>query len=397
MPDNRKQKITIIGLGLIGGSLGMAMKAGGIGGQVEIVGHDRDMGVESVAKKRGAIDRGEHNLPRAVENAAMVIIATPIATIPEVFKQIAPYIAEGAVVTDTCSTKAQVMRWAADLLPPAVSFVGGHPMAGKEMQGIDNSEATLFQGRAYCVCPSVSATPASIRQVTGLAQLVGSEPLFMDAEEHDQYAAAISHLPLVVSTALFTLMRASPSWEDLGMMASSGFRDMTRLASGDAQMSFGIWLTNREALIHWLDRMISELGRYRELLKDAQDEALLKEFTEAQFLRDQFIAEPPRRKPAEPIEKVDRGQMFTEMFLGGLVAKNMQRIKDMPGIMEQRAKRAAMVPPEAAAGDKKPRKSFAERIEEGVRRDLEKMESGQAEADSDDKMPDDGTSVEPNP
>ena len=82
----------------------------------------------------------------------------------------------------------------------------------------------------------------------------------MDADEHDQYAAAISHLPLVVSTALFTLMRSSPSWDDLGAMASSGFRDLTRLASGDPEMSHGIWSTNREAMIHWLDRMIGRAG-----------------------------------------------------------------------------------------------------------------------------------------
>ena len=244
-------------------------------------------------------------------------------------------------------------------------------MAGKETAGIDASDPTLFKGRAYCVCPSVSATPAAIKQITGLAQLVGAEPLFMDAEEHDQYAAAISHLPLVVSTALFTLMRSSPSWDDLGAMASSGFRDVTRLASGDPEMSMGIWMTNREAMIHWLERMIAELGRFRELLKDAQDEALLKAFSEARYQREQFLAEPPRRRMMDDGPKLDKNRLFMEMFLGGKLAENLERMKDLPKIIDQQAKGSSPAPAEGRAEKRK--RSFAEKIEEGVRRDLEKL------------------------
>ncbi|HVP04242.1 MAG TPA: prephenate dehydrogenase/arogenate dehydrogenase family protein [Dehalococcoidia bacterium] len=371
MADNTKQKITIIGLGLIGGSIGLALKAGGIGNQVEIVGHDKTIEAEHLAKKRGAIDRGEHNLPRAVEGAALIIVAVPIPAVAEVFQQIAPHLTAGAVVTDTASTKAQVMRWAEAALPESVSFVGGHPMGGKEISGIEAADAELFRGRAYCICPSVNAAPEAIKQITGLAQLIGAEPLFMEAEEHDQYAAAISHLPLVVSTALFTLMRSSPSWEDLGSMASSGFRDVTRLASGEPEMSLGIWLTNREALIHWLERMIAELGRFREMLKDAQDEALLKTFTEARLQRDQFIAEPPRRRMPADVPKVEKGQVFAQMILGGKMAENLRRMKEMPQALEQQSKQAA-----ASPGDRGRKKTFAEKIEEGVRRDLEKMERG---------------------
>lgn len=360
-----KQKITIIGLGLIGGSLGLALNAAGIGEGVEVVGHDREAMSEHEAKRRGAIDRAEHNLPRAVEGAALVIVAVPISVMPEVFGQIAPYLSPGAVVTDTASTKAEVMRWAEKTLPDSVSFVGGHPMAGKETSGIGAAEAGLFRGRAYCICPAVNASPESIKQITGLAQLIGADPLFMDPAEHDQYAAAISHLPLVVSTALFTLMRSSPSWEDLGTMASSGFRDLTRLASGDPDMSMGIWLTNREALIHWLERMIAELGRFRQMLQDAQDEALLKTFSDARIEREVFMASPPRRRMAPEGPSVEKGQVFAQMFLGGKLAENLQRMKDLPQMMERRSQET---------NASKRRKSFAEKIEEGVRRDMEKAE-----------------------
>lgn len=376
----QKHKITIIGLGLIGGSLGMALKAANLGDSIEIVGHDRDSGAENIARKRGAIDRAEHNLPRAVEGAAIIIVATPITEVAEVFKQIAPHLTPGTVVTDTASTKTQVMRWAQTDLPDDVMFIGGHPMAGKETSGIEASDPTLFQGRAYCVCPSLSASPAAIKQITTLAELVGAVPLFMDAEEHDQYAAAISHLPLVVSTALFSLVRSSPSWDDLGAMASSGFSDVTRLASGDPNMTMGIWMTNREAMIHWLERMIAELDRYRQMLNDAQDDALLRLFTQASFERDQFIAEPPARRPTNDGPKVDRQRMFMDMIIGGKLAENLERMKQLPKIIDQQSKG------DGSAAQEKRRKSLAEKIEEGVRRDLEKL--AQREASETDKKPD---------
>jgi prephenate dehydrogenase len=375
--SDQKHTITIIGLGLIGGSLGMALKAA-LGDRIHIVGHDRETGAENIARKRGAIDHAEHNLPRAVEGAALVVVATPITAVDEVFKQIAPHLTPGAVVTDTASTKAEVMRWARAELPETVTFIGGHPMAGKESSGIEASDPGLFKGRPYCVCPSLTASPQAIKQITTLAELVGAQPLFMEPDEHDQYAAAISHLPLVVSTALFTLMRSSPSWDDLGAMASSGFTDLTRLASGDPEMSMGIWMTNREAIIHWLERMIAELGRYREMLKDAQDEALLKAFAEARFERETFLREPPRRRMApEDSSAIDKNRMFLEMFLGGKLAENLQRMKELPKIIDQQAKGA----PASDGGAEKRRKSFAEKLEEGVRRDLEKLEQREAEKD----------------
>jgi prephenate dehydrogenase len=376
-----KTKITIVGLGLIGGSLGLALKAGLP--DVEIVGHDREAEVEITAQKRGAISHREHNLPRAIEGASIVIVATPITTMAEVFKQIAPHLLAGALVTDTGSTKAEVMRWAAELLPAHVSFVGGHPMAGKETQGIENAEATLFQGRGYCICPSLSASPSAIQQVAGIAQLVGSEPLFMDAAEHDQYAAAVSHLPLIVSTAMFTLLRSSPSWEDLGVMASSGFRDITRLASTDPDMSHGIWRTNREAVIHWLERMIGELSRYRDMLMDAEDEALLQAFVEARLEREHFLREPPRRLPLDTRPALDGRRALMDMMIGGMMADKLRKAAEMP---ELGGKAPA---PDKSKGERAPKKqrpSLAARIEEGVRRDLEKME---AQKDAGDERPPD--------
>jgi len=375
MPSsNANKRITIIGTGLIGGSLGMALKAAGLPG-LEIVGHDRSHGVAGQAEKAGAIDRVEHNMPRAVSGAGMVVIAVPILSVREVMQEIAASLKEGAVVTDTTSTKAYVMGWAKETLPEHVNFVGGHPMAGKENAGIENAEAGLFQGKAYCVCPAVDASDAAVKSVLGLARLAGSDPIFMDAEEHDIYAAAVSHLPLVISTALFSMLRSSPAWTDLGMMASSGFRDVTRLASGDPAMSHGIWVTNREAVIHWLERMTDELGRFRDMLKDAQDEALLETFFKAQADREVFLREPPKRREEAAVANVDSNQALMSMLVGGMMAKQIQRGKELSEPKREDAKLEGKE-------EQKRRPSFGDKVAEGVRRDLEKLEQGRAQKQS---------------
>ncbi|MCH7484834.1 MAG: prephenate dehydrogenase/arogenate dehydrogenase family protein [Chloroflexi bacterium] len=359
------RRVVIIGLGLIGGSIGLRLKAAELPG-LDIVGSDIDRASERAAKKAGAIDHGEHDLTKTVRDAQLVIIAVPIAALRDVFTAIAPHLADGAVVTDTASTKGEVMKWAAELLPETISFVGGHPMAGKEQAGIDHADAALFEGRAYCICPTVSASPTSIQSVVGLAQALGAEPVFIDAEEHDVYAAAISHLPLITATALFSLLRESPSWDDLGQLASTGFRDMTRLASSDPSMSNAIWKTNREAIIHWVDRLTEELQRMRGMLSDAKDEELFKLFAEAKLQRDEFIANPPRRETAARGPEVDRGRALLDIFVGGLMADNIRRVSKIPEMMEARQ--------ESGPEGNKRRLSLGEKMEEGIRRDLEKME-----------------------
>jgi prephenate dehydrogenase len=352
-----RRRIAIIGLGLIGGSLGLAFKRAGLS-SLEVVGHDLHRDIANKARKIGAIDRAEHNLPRAVEHASVIIIATPILALREVFSQIASDLPEGCVVTDTGSTKEKVMEWATELLPPSVNFVGGHPMAGNETQGIDNADADLFRGRAYALCPAVDAHEDAVRAVVALVQLVGAEPLFLDPKEHDQYAAAVSHLPLLLSAALFTLIRASPAWNDLAPMASSGFIDLTRLASGDPRMSHDIFITNREAVIHWLDRMLDELRRYRGLLEGDAEE-LLETFARAQLDRDSFIAEPhPRR--LEGVQPAEIRQELMNAFIGGWVADRLKKVRDLPGLAAGERR--------APAGEAPSR---AERVAEDIRRELE--------------------------
>jgi prephenate dehydrogenase len=160
---------------------------------------------------------------------------------------------------------------------------------------------------------------------------VGATPLFMDAEEHDSYVAAISHLPLVVSTALFSLVRESAAWPEMSRLASSGFRDVTRLASGSPEMSEDICRTNRENVVHWLDRMVAEIRKYRELVEGDDEEALFRAFATAKRERDEFLAggAKPRRdeRPAEASVSV------SDLLLGRWAT---QRTREIMKSLEQK-------------------------------------------------------------
>ncbi|MBI2938859.1 MAG: prephenate dehydrogenase/arogenate dehydrogenase family protein [Chloroflexi bacterium] len=284
-------RVTIIGLGLIGGSIGLALRQGKA--DAEIAGHTRNFDRARLAQKRGAIDRAEWNLPAAVERADLVVVATPAAAVREVFAHIAPHLRAGAVVTDVASTKQQVLAWAEELLPPSVSFVGGHPMAGKEQAGIEAADAALFQGCVYCVLPGRGASDEAVNLVLKLVEAVGGRPYFLDPAEHDSYVAAISHLPFLLSATLVNAVATSPAWRDLSRLAAGGFRDVTRLASGDPVMHRDICATNRESIRRWVEQFRRELDRMAGLI--AADEAGLEAaFDQAKKRRDEWLAERQR-------------------------------------------------------------------------------------------------------
>ena len=281
------RRIAIIGLGLIGGSMGLALKKVA---DLELVGFARRPEVASKALSIGAVDRAEANLLSAVEEANLVIIATPVVAIKEILAQIGERLSQGCIVTDTASTKAQVMGWAEEFLPSSVSFIGGHPMAGKEASGIEAADADLFAGCTYCLVPGRRATAEAINVVEGLVGQIGAKPIFLDAPEHDSLVAAISHLPLLLSAALVSATTRSPSWPKMAKLAATGFRDLTRLASGNPEMSRDICLTNREPILHWIDEYIKELGEFRRLVGEGGQE-MEQAFIRARQGRERWLGE----------------------------------------------------------------------------------------------------------
>jgi prephenate dehydrogenase len=323
------ERIAIIGLGLIGGSLGLAIKRAGLK-DVQVAGTARTRDTIQKAKKLGAIDIDARSAADAVRGARLVIVASPIMTTRHIFEEIAPELMPGAVVTDVGSTKGNVARWAKELLPGHADFVGGHPMAGKEHAGIAAADADLFKGRAWVIAPSVTAAESSVQTVVGLAQLAGATPLFMDADEHDSYVAAISHLPLLLSSALFSVAFGSAAWPELAQLASSGFRDTTRLASGSPEMAHDIMLTNSANVLHWLDRFIEELQRFRAVVAEGESKRVIETFAKAQIERDTFMtAGPPQRESGEAIETVSLGDMLLGSKVSGYMKKQQEIIKTM--------------------------------------------------------------------
>ncbi len=296
------QRIAIVGLGLIGSSIGLGLRRWSAenvrGGQpaLEVVGFDSNLDRQSQAKKIGAVDRTEWELRKVVENADLVVLAAPVLALKEILGDIAPLLKHGTAVTDVASTKAEILDWANELLPRTVSFIGGHPMAGKETS-IEGADGDLFREATWCICPSVLATDEAIRTVLGMVNALGAEPYFVDPHEHDAYVAGISHLPFVASSALMNALADDPSWRDMKSLTAGGFRDMTRLASGSPEMHRDVVMTNRAAVQRWLASYIDELQAFQNKLAsddDTTSDELLAFFTNGRDRRAEWAVQTSR-------------------------------------------------------------------------------------------------------
>ena len=259
-------QLTVIGTGLIGTSLALGLKQSR-GKDLELVGTDSNGRSRNGAQKSQAFDRIDNNLYSSIRDAKMVVLATPVMAMEEIMQAIGNQLPEGCVVTDVGSSKRVVLEWAERYLPERVEFVGGHPMAGRETPGPENADASLFQGRVYCVIPSPRASQRAVAEVTSLVDAVGARPYFISVDEHDSFVAAASHLPFLLSVALMGCTSKSGNWSDIGQLAASGFDGMTRLASGDPVMHRDICLSNPEPIVAWIDAFIRELYEIRQILE----------------------------------------------------------------------------------------------------------------------------------
>jgi prephenate dehydrogenase len=287
------RRIAIVGLGLIGGSIGLALKRAGSDG-VELVGYARRPETADRALQLGAIDRVEGSLTSAVDKAALVILATPTMSVKEILSQIASHLPAGCVVTDVASTKVQVMKWAEESLPPSASFVGGHPMAGKELSGIDVADADLFKGCTYCIVPGRGASDDAVQTIVDLVHKVGARHVFMNASDHDQFVAGISHLPLILASALVMATTRNPHWSKMSEVAATGYQGATRLASQHPRMNRDICLTNGENIVSWIDDFTKELQRFRALIVEG-DLGLEQAFDRARQARNAWIEEHDKK------------------------------------------------------------------------------------------------------
>ena len=280
-------RVAIIGLGLIGGSIGLALHRAK--GAQQITGFDLGKGISDAARRIGAIDQPYTTLTDAVRGAELVILATPVGAMRSLLQSMGTAITPGTVVTDVASTKSQVISWAEEFLPQSVAFVGGHPMTGKELSGVAAADANLFKDHIYCLTPTRRTNPAAINKVTTFIEMLGARVRFLEPAEHDGQMAGVSHLPFVASAALMNTVANDPAWGDASMLAAGGFRDMTRLAAGSPEMYRDICLTNSEALTRWLNAYIQTLSDLRNRIAE-HDPGLGESFARARQLRQQWQA-----------------------------------------------------------------------------------------------------------
>ncbi len=270
-----KSRVAIIGLGLIGGSLGLALKKSKL--DIEVIGHDKDGSAAGRAQKRGAVDATKWNLIDACDGAGLIILALPIDAIKETLAALKPHLASGVIITDTATTKVPVIDWAKDL-PESVQFVGGNPIVkpdriGNET-GIDAADADLFQGTIYCLVPSTNASAQAIDTLSSFVAMLGAKSYFIDAAEHDGLMAGVQHLPAMLGTALLAATVRSPGWREMSKLAGANYLAATGLAPQNAATARVQFLGHRADLMRWVDEVIGELGELRGIL-EREDAAAL--------------------------------------------------------------------------------------------------------------------------
>jgi prephenate dehydrogenase len=281
------RRAAILGLGLMGGSLALALRAHGAAESV--AGCDALAGRAERARERGAIDVTTASPAEAVREADLVVLAVPVGATCDLLAAIAPALAPHALVTDLGSTKRAVCAWAEALLPDPGRFVGGHPMAGREQSGIEAAVADLFAGAIWCLTPAATTDPAALGRAEALARALGARPLVLDPDRHDTLVAAISHLPMVAAAALVETVAADPAWPEAAPLAAGGFRDTTRVASGSPAMARDICLTNGPAILAWLDAYQEALNRLRAAIAAGDAEAIERMFAQSREARDTWL------------------------------------------------------------------------------------------------------------
>jgi prephenate dehydrogenase len=269
--------ICIIGLGLMGGSLALALRKAS-GARTRIVAVARRPDVLAEAMAAGAIDAGTFDLAEGMAGADTIILATPVRTVLRLLPEVGAGAEPDALVLDLGSSKSQICAAMAKL-PAGLQPVGGHPMCGKEVSGFASAEAGLFLGRPFVLCPLPRTAPEALDRAIDLVKSICARPIVLDPIVHDRAVAGISHLPYAAAAALVNCVTSAEdpvAWQ----LASSGFRDASRLAGSNVEMMLDILLTNRAAVVDWLGRYGAQLNDLKAALA-TEDEVRLRELLAA--------------------------------------------------------------------------------------------------------------------
>ncbi len=277
-------KIVIFGVGLIGGSVALALKKAG--SRAEIVGVGRTAESLQTAIHLGVIDRASDNIADAIEHADLILIATPVAQTSAILSAIQPHLASNTIITDAGSTKTDVLACAQQILGAKVSqFIGGHPIAGAEKSGVSAATADLYCNKNVVLTPDATTTSSAIERVKSLWEICGAKVTSMTAADHDRIFAAVSHLPHLLAFALVDDIASRSNAEQLFSYAASGFRDFTRIAGSHPEMWRDISLANKTALLEEINAFQAELNTIKHLLENGDGRALQALFDRASTAR----------------------------------------------------------------------------------------------------------------
>lgn len=269
-------QITVVGLGLMGGSLAGAL----VEKCKAVVGVARRTETIDAARKRGLIDRGTTSLSEGVEEADIVVLATPVGVILQQIPEIAPSLRPDCLLMDLGSTKAAIVR-AMEEVPEQIQPLGGHPMCGKETSGLEGAEPTLYRGATFILSPLPRTSEGALELGRGLVRSVGSVPLVLDAQRQDFLTGTLSHLPYLMACALVATADATTSADPAAwQIVAGGFRDTARIAASDVTMMTDILLTNQEEVSKALSVLRGEIDRLRGLVESGDHDVIHKELSE---------------------------------------------------------------------------------------------------------------------
>jgi prephenate dehydrogenase len=286
MPD--KVQITIIGLGLIGASAGLALRRHQE--RVTVVGHDRNADRGAAARKLGAADRVEWNLPAAVEGADRILLAVPVDEMKDTLAALAGNLKPGCIILDTTEIKAPVLAWAHEFLPDDVHFVGGHPILVADISAAEQAAPDLFREHLFVLTPDARTSETAVQLAADLITALDARPFFMDAQEHDSLAAAMEQVPALMAAALLGVAARSQDWRDARRVAAGQFFSASLITPLTATAASEACLANRAAVLHWLDAMTAELTALRQQVAEGEAERLAGHFERALAARAEWLA-----------------------------------------------------------------------------------------------------------
>ena len=260
-----KLKVTIVGLGLIGGSLGMAIKRKKL---ARVIGLTREKSKAALAVKLNAVDYASTNIRGLLQDADVIFICYPMHLIIPEIRKIIQFVRPGAIITDVGSSKEFIVKEAEKIMPRGVFFVGGHPMAGKEKIGLEEAEKDLFEGKNYILTKTAKTNERALNMLKSLISKLGAKVRVISPDVHDSIVAGISHMPVAVAAALVDSVLGSGKLSDEMMeLAASGFRDTTRIASGDPDMGADMFITNKKAVLTSLNSFKKSLSEIEKLIR----------------------------------------------------------------------------------------------------------------------------------